>query len=374
MTPNRCFPDYAGASVRGIVPALLGPASVGGRAADVDAAGGRAPPSRSCCSCSTASAGSSSQDHRRADADARRHGRRPDHHGRAVDDGDRADLDHHRPHARRARPGRLPHGRRRRGAQRAALDESARRRAVGARPAARRPAVRAVPRPRGPGGHPAELPSTAFTEAHLARLARRSAGGRRRRSPVEVGASSRAASGSSTPTTTASTRSPTSAASATYYDAELRAADRLVGDVLDAAHRRRGAAGHGRPRPGRRRRPHRRARPPTSLDMVADAVGRGPVPLAARPPRRRPTSWPRRPPTRYDDVAWVVTRDQVIDERWFGPTIAAPVAARLGDVALVAVAPISFHRPRRHRPVRADLPARLADIAEMLVPLLAGRR
>ena len=48
----------------------------------------------------------------------------------------------------------------------------------------------------------------------------------------------RPASASSTPTTAASTRSPTSAASATYYDAELRAADRLVGDVLDGAARR----------------------------------------------------------------------------------------------------------------------------------------
>ena len=48
---------------------------------------------------------------------------------------------------------------------------------------------------------------------------------------------------------------------------------------------------------------------------------------------------------RYEDLAWVVTREQVIDEHWFGPTIAAPVAARLGDVALVPFAPVSFFDP-----------------------------
>ena len=64
---------------------------------------------------------------------------------------------------------------------------------------------------------------------------------------------------------------------------------------------------------------------------------------------------------RYEDVAWVVTREQVIDEHWFGPTIAAPIAARLGDVALVPVRPGQLLRPGRLRAVRADLPPRLAD-------------
>ena len=77
---------------------------------------------------------------------------------------------------------------------------------------------------------------------------------------------------------------------------------------------------------------------------------------------------------RYEDVAWVVTRDQVLDEHWFGPTIAAPVAARLGDVALVPFAPISFHDPADSGPFPLVCRHGSLTAAEMLVPLLAGRR
>ena len=72
VTPERrrvpdagpMIPDYAGANVRGIIPALLGPGPWADVAAVVDARTRARPPSRSCCSCSTASAGSSSQEHR----------------------------------------------------------------------------------------------------------------------------------------------------------------------------------------------------------------------------------------------------------------------------------------------------------------------
>ena len=47
-----------------------------------------------------------------------------DHDGRAGDDCDRADVDLHRPRARATRRARLPHGRRRRGVERAALDDA----------------------------------------------------------------------------------------------------------------------------------------------------------------------------------------------------------------------------------------------------------
>ncbi|MDG1784534.1 MAG: alkaline phosphatase family protein, partial [Ilumatobacter sp.] len=43
------------------------------------------------------------------------------------------------------------------------------------------------------------------------------------------------------------------------------------------------------------------------------------------------------------DTAWVVTKEQVIDEGWFGPTVAPLVRARLGDVALVARDDVTFH-------------------------------
>ena len=75
----------------------------------------------------------------------------------------------------------------------------------------------------------------------------------------------------------------------------------------------------------------------------------------------------------YADVAWVVTGDQVIDEKWFGPRMSDEVKRRLGDVALVAHQPVSFEEPLdggafplvcRHGSLTAD---------EMLVPLLAKR-
>jgi len=78
----------------------------------------------------------------------------------------------------------------------------------------------------------------------------------------------------------------------------------------------------------------------------------------------------------HSDHAWVVSRDQIIDEGWFGPTVSAPVASRLGDVALVAREPISFFDPADNGPY--ELVCRHGSLtqAEMLVPLLAatGRR
>ena len=77
---------------------------------------------------------------------------------------------------------------------------------------------------------------------------------------------------------------------------------------------------------------------------------------------------------RYDDVAWVVTREQVIDERWFGPTISRLIASRLGDVALVTHAPVSFHDPTDSGPFTLVCRHGSLTTAEVLVPLLAGGR
>ena len=80
---------------------------------------------------------------------------------------------------------------------------------------------------------------------------------------------------------------------------------------------RRRARGHRRPRSGRGRRPGAAAAPRPGQAPL-DAVGRGPLPLAARPARPgRPACWP--PPRPTTDVAWVVTREEVVDEGWFGP-------------------------------------------------------
>jgi hypothetical protein len=72
-------------------------------------------------------------------------------------------------------------------------------------------------------------------------------------------------------------------------------------------------------------------------------------------------------------VAWVVSRDQVVDEGWFGPKVSDAARARLGDVALVAREPVAFHDPDDSGPY--ELVGRHGSLtsAEMLVPLLVHR-
>ena len=76
----------------------------------------------------------------------------------------------------------------------------------------------------------------------------------------------------------------------------------------------------------------------------------------------------------HSDRSWVVSRDQVIDEGWFGSTVTDEARSRLGDVALVARDPIAFHDPADSGsfPLRARHGSLTAD--EMHVPLLVGNR
>jgi hypothetical protein len=73
---------------------------------------------------------------------------------------------------------------------------------------------------------------------------------------------------------------------------------------------------------------------------------------------------------RYGDAAWVVSRTQILDERWFGGPLRDGVADRLGDVALVPHAPIAFLDPADAG--ETALMARHGSLtsAEMRVPLL----
>jgi predicted AlkP superfamily pyrophosphatase or phosphodiesterase len=76
----------------------------------------------------------------------------------------------------------------------------------------------------------------------------------------------------------------------------------------------------------------------------------------------------------YGDQAWVVTRDQAIDDGWFGPRVTDVARKRLGDVALVPFADISFDDSGDHGVF--DLVCRHGSLtsAEMDVPLLAWRK
>ena len=69
--------------------------------------------------------------------------------------------------------------------------------------------------------------------------------------------------------------------------------------------------------------------------------------------------------------AWVRTREQMVDEGWFGGPLSAQVAGRLGDVALVAHAPVAFLDPADTGETRLMGRHGSLTSAEMAVPLVA---
>ncbi|GIU83312.1 MAG: phosphodiesterase [Acidimicrobiales bacterium] len=74
----------------------------------------------------------------------------------------------------------------------------------------------------------------------------------------------------------------------------------------------------------------------------------------------------------HEDVAWVKSRDELIEEGWFGPRVTPAAASAMGDVALVAREPIAFVEPTDTGPY--ELVGRHGSLtaAEMYVPLLVG--
>ena len=154
------------------------------------------------------------------------------------------------------------------------------------------------------------------------------------------------------------------------YEAELVAADRLVGDVLAALSP--GAAlvvvsDHGQVDVGDSVvRVH-----PQVMDSVRLLSGEGRFRwLHARPGRADRLERAAR--RHHGDDAWVRTRAQAEAEGWFGGPMAPEVASRLGDVVLAARRPVAFLDPAdvgevtmcsRHGSLTAD---------EMFVPLLAA--
>jgi hypothetical protein len=156
-----------------------------------------------------------------------------------------------------------------------------------------------------------------------------------------------------------------------HYDAEVATADRLVADVLAIAPDGVAVvvtADHGQvqvgaairePQPavlqgvrfqsgeGRFRWYHTRAGAAADVEAAATAA--------------------------FGDVARVVTVAEVLDERWLGPRITDTARSRLGDVAIVAHAPVSFHDPADTGPVELICRHGSLTADEILVPLLATR-
>ncbi len=155
-----------------------------------------------------------------------------------------------------------------------------------------------------------------------------------------------------------------------HYDAEVVAADRLVADVLAVLPP--GAAvvvtaDHGQVEVGDR-----------IVELHADLgphiayqSGEGRFRwLHAR--QGRTATLLEAAQAHHGDVAWVVTRDETIEEGWWGPKVTDAARQRLGDVALVAREPVSFHDPADTGPF--VLIGRHGSLtrAEMLVPCLVG--
>lgn len=155
-----------------------------------------------------------------------------------------------------------------------------------------------------------------------------------------------------------------------HYLAELRAADRVVADILEVLPS--GAAlvvisDHGQVDVG-----DAVITPDSSVLAHVDVQsGEGRFRwLHARPGHSRQLFEAAQ--AHHSDTGWVVTVDQVIDEGWFGPLVTDAARSRLGDVALVAREVVSYVDPAdtglyelraRHGSLTAD---------EMLVPFLVG--
>jgi predicted AlkP superfamily pyrophosphatase or phosphodiesterase len=154
-----------------------------------------------------------------------------------------------------------------------------------------------------------------------------------------------------------------------FYQAELRQADRLVADVLEQLTP--GSvlivtADHGQVHIGDASiTPHRDV-----LDQVAYQSGEGRFRwLHARSGATQ--SLHATAKEMYGDVAWVVTRDETIDNGWFGPRVTDVARKRLGDVALVPFKDVSFHEPYDTGPYQLVCRHGSLTEAEMHVPLLA---
>jgi predicted AlkP superfamily pyrophosphatase or phosphodiesterase len=154
-----------------------------------------------------------------------------------------------------------------------------------------------------------------------------------------------------------------------HYDAELQATDRLVADM--AAVLPPGAvllvtADHGQ------------VDVPVTLPLAPEVVGF--TRLLSGEGRFR---WLHAAPgreaelldaatTAHSGQGWVVPLEQVLDEGWLGPRVTSVARSRLGDVAVVARDPVSFDDPADTGAIVLRCRHGSLTAAEVRVPLLAA--
>ena len=156
-----------------------------------------------------------------------------------------------------------------------------------------------------------------------------------------------------------------------FYEAELRAVDRLIGDVRDALPDRAALAvisDHGQVHVG--------PEGWRTLAALGDQMERGAGDGRFRylyAPRGGGPALLDAAREHYAAEAWVFSRDQLLDEGWLGPAPTAATRRRVGDVVLAARGPVAFVDPALPR--EAGLVSAHGSLtpAEVLVPLLAGR-
>jgi hypothetical protein len=154
-----------------------------------------------------------------------------------------------------------------------------------------------------------------------------------------------------------------------HYDDELRAVDRLVGDVLDVLPP--GAvlvvtADHGQVEVG----PSAEVIGPELMADVTLLSGEGRFRwLHVRPGALEDVAAGAR--ESFGDVAWVWTKEQLIAEGWLGGVPSAEVAARMGDVVLAPFTNTAFLDPADTGELRLFARHGSLTPAEMLIPLLS---
>lgn len=163
-----------------------------------------------------------------------------------------------------------------------------------------------------------------------------------------------------------------------HYDAELVAADRLVGDLLEALPAGTAlvvTADHGQVQVGARGMVELRAKDFPGVRSVSGEARFRWLHLEDGHRAERVAASVRE---RFAHQAWVATYAEVERDGWLGEpgrSIDAEVRRRLGDIALLPFDPVAYVEPGEEDRHERKLECRHGSMTEdeMLVPLLAGR-